>query len=47
MYHVFFCSDEINDDRNGTYSQSIDNTVSKDPQILMIVMKAPNEEKYV
>ncbi|KAH8261810.1 hypothetical protein KR038_009042, partial [Drosophila bunnanda] len=38
--------DEINDDRNATYSQAIDNAVSRDPQIVMIVMKAPNEEKY-
>ncbi|XP_043950297.2 protein aubergine [Drosophila biarmipes] len=38
--------DEIKDDRNGTYSQSIDNAVAKDPQIVMVVIKAPNEEKY-
>ncbi|XP_052851566.1 protein aubergine [Drosophila gunungcola] len=38
--------DEIKDDRNGTYSQSIDNVVAKDPQIVMLVMKSSNEEKY-
>ncbi|KAH8412373.1 hypothetical protein KR009_001599 [Drosophila setifemur] len=38
--------DEIPDDRNGTYSQSIDNAVAKDPQMVMIVLKAHNEEKY-
>ncbi|XP_041675230.1 LOW QUALITY PROTEIN: protein aubergine [Drosophila eugracilis] len=38
--------DEINDDRNGTYSNAIDNAVAKDPQIVMIVMKSQNEEKY-
>ncbi|XP_033236349.1 protein aubergine-like [Drosophila pseudoobscura] len=38
--------DKIADDRNGTYSQSIDNAVAKDPQIIMLVLKAPNEEKY-
>ncbi|XP_017059224.1 protein aubergine [Drosophila ficusphila] len=38
--------DEIRDDRNGTYSQSIDNAVAKDPQIIMVVMKTQNEEKY-
>ncbi|XP_070067653.1 protein aubergine isoform X2 [Drosophila takahashii] len=38
--------DEIKDDRNGTYSQSIDNAVAKDPQIVMVVIKATNEEKY-
>jgi len=37
--------DEINDDRNGMYSQSIDNAVAKDPQIVLVVIKAPNEEK--
>ncbi|KAH8374248.1 hypothetical protein KR200_006372, partial [Drosophila serrata] len=36
----------ISDDRNTTYSQAIDNAGSKDPQIVMIVLKAPNEEKY-
>ncbi|XP_043640894.1 protein aubergine [Drosophila teissieri] len=38
--------DEIRDDRNGTYSQAIDNAVAKDPQIVMIVMRSSNEEKY-
>ncbi|KAH8341382.1 hypothetical protein KR059_005676 [Drosophila kikkawai] len=38
--------DEINDDRNATYSQAIDNAAAKDPQIVMVVMNAPNEEKY-
>ncbi|EDV58944.1 protein aubergine [Drosophila erecta] len=38
--------DEIRDDRNGTYSQAIDNAVAKDPQIVMVVMRSPNEEKY-
>ncbi|SPP81698.1 protein aubergine [Drosophila guanche] len=38
--------DTIPDDRNGTYSRSIDNAVAKDPQIIMLVLKSPNEEKY-
>ncbi|XP_062128728.1 protein aubergine-like isoform X1 [Drosophila sulfurigaster albostrigata] len=38
--------EEISDDRNGTYSQAIDNAAAKDPQIIMIVIKSPNEEKY-
>lgn len=33
------------DDRNVNYSQSIDNAVSQDPQIVMVVMKTQNEEK--
>lgn len=39
-------SDEMPDDRNGNYSQSIDNAVAQDPQIIMLVMKSNNEEKY-
>lgn len=35
------------DDRNGSYSQAIDNASSKDPQILMIVVPNQNEDKYV
>ncbi|KAH8333113.1 hypothetical protein KR074_006155, partial [Drosophila pseudoananassae] len=38
--------DEIADDRNSSYSQAIDNAVAKDPQIVMLVLKAPSEEKY-
>ncbi|KAH8377461.1 hypothetical protein KR093_005619, partial [Drosophila rubida] len=38
--------EEIPDDRNGTYSQAIDNAAAKDPQIIMIVIKSRNEEKY-
>nr|XP_017099031.2 LOW QUALITY PROTEIN: protein aubergine [Drosophila bipectinata] len=38
--------EEIADDRNSNYSQAIDNAVAKDPQIVMLVLKAPNEEKY-
>ncbi|XP_030561453.1 protein aubergine [Drosophila novamexicana] len=38
--------DEMSDDRNGNYSQAIDNAFAKDPQIIMLVMKSPNEEKY-
>ncbi|EDW02949.1 protein aubergine [Drosophila grimshawi] len=38
--------DEMPDERNGNYSQSIDNAVSKDPQIIMLVLRSPNEEKY-
>ncbi|XP_068150422.1 LOW QUALITY PROTEIN: protein aubergine-like [Drosophila tropicalis] len=38
--------EEIPDDRNGTYSRAIDNTTTKDPQIIMLVLKTPNEEKY-
>lgn len=39
------CSEEIPDDRNGTYSQAIDNAAANDPQIVMVVMRSPNEEK--
>lgn len=42
---LFLGSDEIADDRNSNYSQAIDNAVAKDPQIIMLVLKAPNEEK--
>lgn len=38
-------SDELVDDRNANYSQSIDSCVAKDPQLIMIVMKNQNEEK--
>ncbi|KAH8298095.1 hypothetical protein KR018_006591 [Drosophila ironensis] len=38
--------EEISDDRNSSYSQAIDNATAQDPQIVMVVMKAPNEEKY-
>ncbi|KAH8402523.1 hypothetical protein KR222_002397, partial [Zaprionus bogoriensis] len=38
--------DEIEDDRNATYSQSIDNAVAKDPQIIMVVIKSQNGDKY-
>ncbi|XP_030382857.1 protein aubergine-like [Scaptodrosophila lebanonensis] len=38
--------DEIPDDRNGSYSQAIDKAASLDPQIVMIVLKTSNEEKY-
>uniref|UniRef100_A0A0A1WMT6 Protein piwi n=1 Tax=Zeugodacus cucurbitae TaxID=28588 RepID=A0A0A1WMT6_ZEUCU len=37
---------QIMDDRNGTYSQAINSSVSEDPQILMVVLPAVNEEKY-
>ncbi|ALC39290.1 aub, partial [Drosophila busckii] len=38
--------DELPDDRNGTYSQSILNATAADPQLLMVVIRMPNEEKY-
>nr|QID20004.1 aubergine [Drosophila buzzatii] len=38
--------DEMADDRNGNYSQAIDNAVARDPQIIMLVLKSNNEEKY-
>ncbi|XP_033172824.1 protein aubergine [Drosophila mauritiana] len=38
--------EEIPDDRNGTYSQAIDNAAANDPQIVMVVIRTPNEEKY-
>ncbi|KAM8717614.1 hypothetical protein ACLKA7_004331 [Drosophila subpalustris] len=38
--------DELPDDRNANYSQSIDNCSAKDPQMIMIVIKTQNEEKY-
>lgn len=43
--HSLLSSDEMSDDRNGNYSQAIDNAFAKDPQIIMLVMKSPNEEK--
>ncbi|EDW76026.2 uncharacterized protein Dwil_GK14888 [Drosophila willistoni] len=38
--------EEIPDDRNSAYSRAIDDTTAKDPQIVMLVLKTPNEEKY-
>ncbi|XP_030381506.1 protein aubergine-like isoform X2 [Scaptodrosophila lebanonensis] len=37
---------EIQDDRNSSYSQAIDKAASMDPEIVMIVLKTSNEEKY-
>ncbi|XP_014099672.2 protein aubergine [Bactrocera oleae] len=37
---------QILDDRNGTYSQAINTSVAGDPQMLMVVLPAANEEKY-
>ncbi|TDG47295.1 hypothetical protein AWZ03_006288 [Drosophila navojoa] len=38
--------EEISDDRNNNYSQAIDNAVARDPQIIMVVLKTNNEERY-
>lgn len=38
-------SDEMPDDRNGSYSAAIDRTTAQDPQILMLVLPNNNEEK--
>uniref|UniRef100_A0A1A9W3L2 Piwi domain-containing protein n=1 Tax=Glossina brevipalpis TaxID=37001 RepID=A0A1A9W3L2_9MUSC len=38
--------EEMGDDRNESYAQTIDNVNSRDPQILMLVMVTNNEEKY-
>ncbi|XP_037960636.1 protein aubergine-like [Teleopsis dalmanni] len=37
---------EMDDDRNNSYTTAVEMATSEDPQILMIVIQQPNEEKY-
>ncbi|XP_037960423.1 protein aubergine-like isoform X2 [Teleopsis dalmanni] len=37
---------EMDDDRNKSYTTAVEMASSEDPQILMIVIQQPNEEKY-
>lgn len=44
---IIFFSEQMPDDRNGSYSRAIDTSAANDPQILMLVLTNNNEEKYV